>query len=195
MTTSLIHAQPLWKGFDAAYPPSHPPAHCPIVCGYIAGPRALNIWKPEQWLPFQHLRQAPITVLDLAGDPVKQAHDAVAAAIALGWSTERAIIGDCETAQDRRFWRIFARNVEDYDYVPVAYGSADFVTANHAALYWAAQYDDIPSLDNLPQLPPGERWLGKQYQAEVAFDGTFVDLSVFAHEFYEMCGVGPRHQP
>lgn len=181
----------LYKTFDSEFPPQHHPGGVSAVMGYIGG-NADRIWSLADWQRFAKLRQFPIWGCDFRVSPGTAGSKAAEAARLLGWRDGRAIIGDCEANADRSWWVGFETTVRNFGYRAVCYGSIDFVTENHAQEYIGALYDDIPSLDNLPDLPPGERWLGKQYAANIDFEGTKIDYSVIDLALLRMGGIGER---
>jgi hypothetical protein len=181
-----------YKVFDAAYPPSTVPAGMSGVIGYVGGPRALHVWEPAEWLPFQHLRQFPAYVPDLNLDPVTQAHNAVSLVRALGWDPAepdgRLIIFDTEADVNAPWYRSAAGIVVSAGFFPVNYGSLSVVLGNAAADVLAADWDGIPAI------PAGKTLHGVQYDANVSYGGTRIDLDIVDSWFYLRGGVNARTQ-
>jgi hypothetical protein len=175
--------------FDAAYPPASVPAGCTAVLGYMGG-AALNVWAPQEWLPFAHLRQFPCWVCDTAADPVAQAQAASQAASDLGWGASpkyrRAIVADMETTVDMLWWEKFADQIVRDGRQPVCYGSLSTVVGNRAGIVWAADWDDVAALTG------GKTVEAVQYRADVPYGNTLIDLSVVSAELLELGGEGPR---
>jgi hypothetical protein len=181
----------LTKQFDAAYPPSSIPAGCGAVAGYIgrAG-YTPHIWTPAQWQPFKGLYQVPIWVPDVNGNPAGEAADASATAAALGWAAHhpdtRTIVFDLETTVDPSWWRQLAVAVAGEGFQAVPYGSLSTVLGNGAAEVWTADWDGDFTLQG------GRSVEATQYQANVPFDGTDIDLSICSAWWTAHAGTGPR---
>lgn len=180
------------KVFDASIPPGSAPGNMTGVLGYIGG-NTPHIWTPAEWQPFAHLRQFPIWVPFLDGDPVAQGADAATEAKRRGWAAHlpkdetRVIVIDLETAQVPEFYAAMAAAIITAGFVPVCYGSLSTVLGNAATAVWAADWDGITSL------PPGQVIHGVQYDAGVPFGGTVVDFSVFDPWLMARGGLGARH--
>lgn len=186
----------LYKVFDASRPPGKIPAGAQGVAGYIgrAG-RTPHVWTPAEWDRFTHLRQFPIYVPDLNGSPAAAAAEAVAEVMKLGWAPfrpgpqTRVILVDFETAHsagNRSWWKNCAAQIAKEGFVGVAYGSLSTVLDLAAADVWAAAWDGHTTI------PPGQTIHGHQDQANVAWDGTRIDWSVFDDWMWARGGVGPR---
>lgn len=190
----------MYKIMDAAFPPVSPPDMIDGVMGYIGG-RAEHVWTLSEWLPYQHMRQFPVWVADLAGDaalPSVQGAAAAEAARSLGWAPwmegngERVIVFDMETSTDRAFYAQLATPVLIMGFVPVAYGSMSTVLDLAASDVLAALWDVIPVI------PAGQTLHGLQYEADVpvnpgsAADRTTVDYSTVDAWFFNRGGTGPR---
>ena len=179
---------------DAAYPPVSLPPEASGVLGYIGGARATNVWTLTQWERFSHVRQFPGYVPDMTASPVTQAEDAVKLALASGWAPwqrgngERVIVFDLETGVNDIWWAQLATTVCIRGFVPVCYGSQSTVYGNHAGAYLTADWTG-----HIPVLPVGETEHGIQYEANVAWEGTRVDYSVFDQWLMDRGGVGARH--
>lgn len=178
--------------FDAAYPPETAPPGVSGVMGYLGGPRATRAWTLREWQRFANLRQFPIYVCDVSGNPVEQGTEAAQLARMLGWSAKlaepsrRVIVLDLETAQAPAFYRTAAAQVSLYGFVPVAYGSLSTVLGNAAVDVIAADWD------NVPEIPAGQTIHGSQYRANVPAGNTAVDLSLFDDWLMMRGGIGPR---
>lgn len=185
-----------YKVFDAAYPPGEVPPGAQGAAGYIgrAG-RTPHVWTPLQWRPFRGLRQFPYYVPDLSLSPAVAAAEAVSEVLRLGWArfpepATRAILFDWESAEgpaDRAFWARCAALVAQDGFCPVAYGSMSTILELAASDVIAADWD------GKADLPAGQTIHGHQFQANVGFDGTQVDYSVFDDWLFNRGGVGPRH--
>jgi hypothetical protein len=156
--------------------------------GYIGG-AATHIWTLDEWDRFSHLRQFPAWVARF-GNPITEANNAVAAAKALGWRKQRAIIADMEAVIDVSWWNSFAAAISLMGFEPVWYGSlsvAGHYSAgpHHRWLKYEADWDGKPEID------PG--FAAKQYLAGIrTADGGLVDVSNIGDELYHMGGVGAR---
>lgn len=185
-----------YKIFDAANPPGQIPPGVRGAAGYIgrAG-RTPHIWTLPQWHVFKGLRQFPYYVPDLRLSPAVAAAEAVSEVLRLGWArfpepATRAILFDFETAEsaaDRAWWARCAQLVAQDGFVGVAYGSMSTILELAASDVIAADWD------GKADLPPGQTIHGHQYQANVSFDGTKIDYSVFDAWLFNRGGVGPRH--
>lgn len=180
----------LLRGFDASEPPQTPYPGCQVVCGYIGGATP-HVWSLREWQRFGALLQAPIWVLDTspgALTALEQGIHAADAAAELGWETfahTRSIIWlDMETMIEPVAVDNFAEAVWRAGYCTGVYGSAGNILSDPKRDgYWIALWDDRPADDGQ---------LGHQYQADVAWDGTLVDLSVFDSSAAARFGRGPR---
>jgi hypothetical protein len=179
---------------DAEYPPTSIPEPATGILGYIGGPKAANTWSLTQWERFSHVRQFPAYVPDMAANPLPQAEDAVTRALALGWAPwqkgngERAIIFDLETGANPEWWLQLARMTCTRGFVPVAYGSQSTVYANQAAAVIMADWTG-----HVPTGGETSTTHGIQYEANVTWEGTKIDYSVFDQWLFDRAGVGPRH--
>lgn len=182
--------------FDAAYPPRKAPPGAQAAAGYIGREgRTPHVWTTSQWLPFQDLRQFPYYVPDLSLSPAVAAAEAVSEALRLGWARmpepeTRAILFDWETAEgpaDREFWASCAQLVTADGFCPVAYGSMSTILELAATDVIVADWDGVSTV------PAGQTIHGHQYQADIAWDATQVDYSVFDAWLFNRGGIGPRH--
>lgn len=182
----------LHKVFDAAFPPAAAPPGADGVLGYVGGQgRTPHVWTPEEWRRFSHLRQFPAWLPDFAADPVRDADAAADAVEALGWAKmgepdTRLILLDGEASRFPGWYKSWADRTTVRGFYPVDYGSLFYVGANFAKDVWAADWNDVA------QLPPGQSIGGEQYRANVAWDGTSIDLSVITAELFNRGGIGPR---
>lgn len=176
------------KVFDASVPPATAPAGCAGVLGYVGKTGFTpHVWTPAEWRRFQHLKQYPVWVPDLAANPLAEARAAAVAVEALGWAKlpdprTRVIVCDLETHVVPAWYAKFAAAVGSRFYVAVAYGSLSTIAANLASDLWVAAWDGDPALE------PGQTIRAHQYQA-----GPGVDLSVVDEWLWERGGTGPRH--
>jgi hypothetical protein len=173
---------------DAAVPPLTLPPAAQAVAGYIGG-RATHTWTLAEWLRFSRVPQFPIWVADLGQSPALEAGAAVEAMLHRGWAKmpepgTRALVVDMENLADPAWYGAFALVVKRNGMTPVCYGSASTVFDNNPAAVWSAQWD------NIPDVLDGEH--GHQYRANVAYEGTQVDYSVFDAWLFARAGVGPR---
>lgn len=179
--------------FDAAYPPADAPPGARAVLGYVGrNGFTPHVWTMDEWLRFQHLKQYPCWLPNLAMPPEIDADEAVASVQALGWAVEpkprtRAIVLDLETRLYPDWSSEWGVRVAKRGYWPVDYGSMATVLGNKAYDNWAADWDGIPALQ------PGKRINGDQYAAGIAYGGTQIDLSVIDQEMWLRGGIGPRH--
>lgn len=182
----------LFRVFDASTPPHEAPPGAEAVLGYVGRQRETpHVWSTEEWRPFAHLRQFPCWVPDTTDIPAKDAKMCIEAVRSLGWgeykgADTRAIILDGETRQFPSWYAAWAAEIEADGFWPVDYGSAAYADANFAYSVWAADWDDIPAL------VPGQTVVGTQYKANVAFDGTAIDLSVISPAMFARGGIGAR---
>jgi hypothetical protein len=184
----------LFRMFDASVPPDKPYPACQAAGGYIGGATP-HVWTLQEWLRFSHLRQLPIWTADFnpgAPSAAEQGRLAAAAAVALGWHAHaphrRAIALDMETSEDAAFVADFAVAARAGGFVVWPYGSKSTIYADpHADGYWVAAWDDIAGLENMADI------MAHQYEADIPFGGTQIDLSVMSGEAYARLGRGPRH--
>jgi len=175
------------KVFDAAYPPLTEPDGFAGVLGYIGKTGFTpHVWTPAEWRRFEHLRQFPCYVPDLAADPAGEAKIAVDAAEALGWARfpepdTRTIICDTETNIVPGWYAAFAATVAELGFIAVNYGSLYYAAQNLASNLWAASWDGNPHLE------AGQTIRAHQYMAEHT-----IDFSVIDEWLLNRGGVGPR---
>lgn len=186
--TGLFHV------FDAAFPPVAAYPGCQGVCGYIYGPTP-HVWTLDEWLRFSHLRQAPIVLYDRAKNATAEGRAAAAAAVALGWrahaAVRRVIWLDMELTQDPAWISAWAQAVRGAGFEPGDYRSLSSLVAGGdpgIAMKWIAAWDGAPVVEDLAQV------VGHQYQANIAFGGTTIDLSVFDGSALGAFGHGPRRR-
>lgn len=184
----------LYKGYDAAFPPTKPYPGTRIVGGYLGGATP-HEWTRKEWERASAggtLRSLGIWTGYLEGDPIGHANEAIKAAESLGWRVrpthdERLICLDKETQEDRAWVAAFARQLAGHGFLCLEYRSLSAIEADPSPLNvwnWAADWN-VPL--NLRAVP---REVGQQIRANVEFDGTTVDLSVFTEFVYDHCHVG-----
>lgn len=182
----------LFHAFDASTPPTQPFPGTEIVCGYIGGDTP-HVWTAEEWNRASHngsLRLLPIYVVSNTSgkDPGVEARKAASAAISLGWSRHigRLIALDSETSTDTRFIQAFGGALIRDGFHGLDYRSISILIANPSGLpEWAADY-------SLPPMPSSPNQHGFQYAADIPFEATKVDVSIFDDTVYHGCGHGPR---
>jgi hypothetical protein len=177
--------------FDAAYPPPEPYPGCQAVAGYIGG-NTPHVWTVDEWLRFGHLVQFPIWTGYLEADPVGHAQQCAAAMHAHGWNPgspdRRAVILDEETQVNAAWLDEFAGVIWDAGYQTFIYGSLATVLGNPPKEgYLVADWNRVPAI------PPYANVIGCQYQADIPWEGTQVDLSVITDTMLAHGGIGPRH--
>jgi hypothetical protein len=182
----------LHLGFDASVPPGTPYPGARAVLGYIGG-NTPHVWSRGEWLAFQHLAQFPIWVGVFEDDPAGHADEAVRAAHGLGWSdnppsrNRRAIVLDYETQVDPAWINTFGARLWRAGYETFVYGSQSTVDENPPKEGRViALYNGRPDLTSDPFA------VGHQFSANIAFDGTFVDLDVVTDTMMAHAGLGPR---
>jgi hypothetical protein len=180
----------LYRMFDASQPPGQPYPGSAAVAGYIGG-NTPHVWTLAEWQRFHDLRQFPIWVGAGRTDGAADGQAAAAAAHALGWAPNRpdrrTIIVDVEALAMRAYLDAFSAPVWQAGYQTVVYESASAVRHNPPKEgIWVALWDDQADI------PPGAAIIGHQYQPDVPFDGTQVDLSVIDDTFLVHGGQGPR---
>jgi hypothetical protein len=176
--------------FDAAYPPASAFPGCQAVAGYIGG-NTPHVWQLSEWDSFADLVQFPIWTGYLEADPGLHAEQCAAAMHALGWKpgapNRRGVILDEETQVDGPWVDTFAAGIWAAGYQTFVYGSLATVMQNPPKEgYLVADWNGIPAI------PPYVNVLGCQYEANVAWQGTTVDLSVISYQMLVHGGVGAR---
>lgn len=182
----------LTLAFDAAFPPLNAYPNAGAVLGYLGG-NTPHVWTPDEWRRFQNLKQMGIWVGYQESDPVGHGNDAASAALSLGWTpngngaTRRGIVLDFETEIDPSWVKSYADTVNSRGFDTFVYGSESFVLQNPVRSgRWIALYNDQP---NIPGDPGA---VAHQYEADVPWNGTQVDLSVVSSDFLLHFGYGPR---
>ena len=180
----------LHRMFDASVPPQKPYPGCAAVAGYIGGATP-HVWTVAEWQRFAAFRQLPIWVKDTSATAANQATEAAREAVKLGWrphaTHRRWIVLDMETSADVTFVSHFAVTLHTDGFGCLVYGSSSSVFGNpHADGYWVARWDDIPTLENFPNIK------AHQYINDQPWDGTVVDLSVLPDDALLHLGRGPR---
>lgn len=189
--TQAAPAPPLFRAFDAAFPPAQPYPGCQAVCGYLGGPTP-HVWSLDEWLRFEALRQAGIWLYDPHADASQAGHAAAAAAKRLGWhpfaTTRRVIWLDMELAENPGWIAAFAAAVHADGFIAGDYRSLSSVEPGGDPGIlgkWIADWDHVQAIE-WPQV------VGHQYAANVAFGGGLVDLNVFSGAVLANFGHGPR---
>jgi len=180
----------LYRMFDAAYPPQQPYPGCQAVAGYIGG-NALHVWTLDEWLRFSGLVQFPIWVGFAEDDPAGHGQQCAAAMHALGWRpfdrNRRGVILDEETQVDAAWVDAFAAQIWQAGYQTFMYGSLATILQNPPKEgYLVADWTGVPTI------PPYANVIGTQYQPNVPWEGTSVDLSVITDTMLVHGGQGPR---
>ena len=180
----------LFRMFDAAYPPQQAYPGCQAVAGYIGG-NTPHVWTPDEWRRFGNLRQFPIWVGYAENDPAGHGQQCVAAMQALGWRQNapdrRAVILDEESQVDVAWVDTFASEIWGAGYQTFMYGSlATIMQDPPKEGYLVADWTGVPAV------PPYQNVVGCQYQENVPWDGTQVDLSVITDTMLVHGGEGAR---
>lgn len=181
----------LFRMFDAAYPPATAYPGCQAVAGYIGG-NTPHVWTQAEWLRFSSLRQLPVWVGYLEDDPVQHARSAAAAAQALGWrpfrpGTWRAIVADMEAQMDEPWLLAFGTELQSLGFLCWPYMSLSALpSVPPGYTVWLADWNGVPAI------PPVHDVIAHQYQPNVAWDGTAVDLSVVDASVLDSFGEGAR---
>lgn len=182
--------------FDASIPPSKPYPGTNAVQGYIGGITP-HVWenteeKPEWLNATSHgeLRCGPIWVIDFKASILAQVNTAVTNMRKLGWRPhihrERALFIDGESSTDASYIRQMGLEIHALGFWPVDYRSADVLDSNPSGLdEWVARWDQSAG-------PFTQRQIEFQYDPNVEFDGTTIDLSAFDEECWRRFGRGPR---
>jgi hypothetical protein len=180
----------LYRMFDAAYPPQQPYPGCQAVAGYIGG-NTPHVWALDEWLRFSHLVQFPIWTGYAENDAAGHGQQCAATMHRMGWrpgdSNRRAVILDEETQVDAAWVDAFSTQIWDAGYQTFVYGSlATVLQVPPKEGYLVADWTGVPAI------PPYHNVVGCQYQANIAWDGTQVDLSVITEAMLAHGGGGPR---
>ena len=180
----------LYRMFDAAYPPLQAYPGCQAVAGYIGG-NTPHVWTSAEWQRFANLRQFPIWVGYLDRDPTADGNAAVMAMQRLGFRQNapdrRAVILDKETQVDPAWVDTFGSIIWAAGYQTFMYGSlATIMHDPPKEGYLVADWTNIPAI------PPYPNIVGCQYEADVAWDSTQVDLSVITDTMMVHGGEGAR---
>jgi hypothetical protein len=177
------------KVLDAAFPPQTLPPGVQAVAGYVGG-RATHTWTLAEWLRFAHVPQFPIWVPDTDHSPALEAAAAVDAILHRGWAPRmpqpgtRALIWDMETTVAASWCQAAQTVAANNGFILVGYGSESTIFKNGLTANISAEWNSVP------EVMPGEH--GHQYQANVRWEGTTVDYSVFDAWLFARGGVGPR---
>jgi hypothetical protein len=180
----------LYRMFDAAYPPPSAFPGCQAVAGYIGG-NTPHVWTLDEWRRFASLVQFPIWTGYLEADPAGHGQQCAAAMHQLGWNpgspNRRAVILDEETQVDKAWLDAFAAEIWNGGYQTYVYGSLATVLGNPPKEGYL-----VADWNNIPAVPPYANVIGCQYEANVQFAGTTVDLSVITAEMLAHGGIGAR---
>jgi hypothetical protein len=182
--------------FDAAFPPSKAYPGTRAVAGYIGG-NTPHVWTADEWNKASdggNLAQLPIWVGYQENDPVQHAQDAAAKAVALGWTAHhpsewRAIVLDVEAEPIGETWlQAFGEELQDQGFLCWPYMSASVLGQDPPGYsIW------LPTFNGVQQIPAIHNVVAAQYQPNVQFDGTQVDLSVVDPAVLAAFGSGLRH--
>lgn len=181
----------LYRMFDAAFPPGLPYPGCQAAAGYIGG-NTPHVWSLAEWQRFAGLVQFPIwTGYGQGGDGATQGLECAAVMHQLGWKpgapNRRGVILDEETRVDPAWVDGFAGAIWDSGYQTFMYGSlATILSDPPKEGYLVADWNDIPAL------PPYPNVVGCQYQPNIPWNGTQVDLSVITDAMMLHGGIGAR---
>jgi hypothetical protein len=190
----MTHGPRLVRMFDASTPPSHPYPGCEAVAGYIGG-NTPHAWTRDEWNRASdggRLAQLPIWVGFGEADPAEHAEQAANAAIALGWAAHhtpawRAIVADVEAVKEAAWLAAFGKRLQVRGFLCWPYNSAIALPADPPGFQvWLADWngvDDVPAIHDV---------IGHQYEPDVPFNGTSVDLSAFMSTELASFGHGPR---
>ncbi len=180
----------LHRMFDAAYPPQRPYPGCQAVAGYIGG-NTPHVWTRDEWRRFGGLVQFPIWTGYAEADPAGHGQQCAALMHDLGWrpgaQNRRAVILDEETQVDAAWVDAFAAQIWHAGYQTFMYGSlATILHDPPKEGYLVADWTNVPAL------PPYANVVGCQYEANVPWEGTQIDLSVITDAMLAHGGGGPR---
>lgn len=181
----------LYNVYDAAYPPSSPYPNTQIAALYIGG-NTPHVATAAEWNAQTNRRYCPIWTGYGEANPADHARQAAAAAEALGWARNadpwRIIALDFEDEINAAWITEFAESLTDEGFETLVYESLSAVAGGDPTCHawW------VPDWNGQPTLPPLPNVGGHQYQANVPYLGTTVDLSVFDQDLYDRCGFGLR---
>lgn len=184
----------LYHGFDAAHPPSRAYPGTQVACGYL-GPDGFtpHVWSLEEWNLCNEggvLRSLGIWLADFSATPGGQARAASEAAIALGWKPHaevlRFITLDSEVSLDVMWIRDFAESLFTLGFLAFDYRSISAQVQSPSGLdEWSARWD-------VPPGPFSAKQEGFQYEEDVSFDNTLLDLDLFSQLAFDRFGRGVR---
>lgn len=185
----------LYRGFDAAFPPSKRYPSCQWAGGYIGG-NTPNVWTLDEWNRFTgpNFRVCPIWTGYHQNDPGDHAKAAVKAALALGWRAHatplRLIALDFEGEVDAEWITAFAAQLRNDGFDTCPYASLSAISGGDPPElgYWLPDWNGFPVI---PSQPP--HVIAHQFEGDVPFMGTSVDVSVGDDTFWNGLGRGVRH--
>jgi hypothetical protein len=182
----------LYHGYDASHPPAKPFPGSQFCCGYLGHTGYTpHVWTAAEWNAASSngtLRMLPIWLPDRSNTPALEATAAAAAAVALGWTRHigRALCLDSETSTDAQWIAAFGHALAQDGFTLIDYRSVSALSVNPSGYRtWAADY-------SLPPAGWTDAQSGFQYRADIPWDGTQVDVSIFDDELFGMLGRGPR---
>lgn len=115
------------------------------VAGYVSGGDQFHSWSIQEWRRFPRNRKLPIFVRSNPGNKsgaLADARNTLNDLTILGVPRHKYVALDVETAKDSEYVEEWCTILEQYRYLPIAYGSASRLFANPAPRYWAASYVD-----------------------------------------------------
>lgn len=184
----------LVRMFDAAFPPLRPFPGCGAVAGYIGG-NTPHVWTANEWNNASDdgaLPMLPIWVGFGEADPVDHGQQAAAAAIRLGWEPHhspkwRAIVADVEAVSETAWLKAFGQALRTAGFLCWPYMSATALPSDPPGFtVWLALWNGLATVPAIHDVG------GHQYAANIPFESTDVDLSVFRPGLLDSFGRGPR---
>jgi hypothetical protein len=186
----------LIRMYDASVPPVKPYPGCGAVAGYIGG-NTPHIWTHKEWNAASddgRLPTLPIWVAFGEDDPELRAHQAAAAAKALGWAAHhgppgkwRAIVADVEDVSERAWLAAFGHQLQREGFLCWPYMSASVLPSDPPGYSaWIAEWNGQDGV------PPVHDVIAHQYAHDLPWEGTTVDLSAVYDSALDSFGHGPR---
>jgi hypothetical protein len=189
----------MFRSFDAAYPPLTGYPGCAAAAGYIGG-RTPHVWTGPEWRRFAGLKQTPIWVADLSTDGIASGLAAKAKAEERGWTATEGgydvgLYGSAAfVKQNHPGWapsedptrRVIWLDMETWVSKTFVDGFIEGAGGQlpRFAGYWIAAWN------GQPDVPAGD--VGHQFQPDVPYQRTQVDLSVWDGSMLAKFGYGPR---